>query len=109
MMRRACWISPLVWLSLKVSFSIAFGGFSGICLQSTGLDGVDGSVVPIAIQARDPALRVVADDIGVSDAINFAFLHNARDVRGHGPTEQRLHSDAVLFAQDHLDDFDAEI
>jgi len=45
----------------------------------------------------------------VSDAINFAFSHNARDVRGHGPTSNACTVTLFSSPQDHLDDFDAEI
>ncbi len=45
----------------------------------------------------------------MGDASDLAFLHEARDIRWHRPAEQRLHHDGVLFALDHLDDFDPEI
>ena len=77
--------------------------------QNARLNGVDGGVVPITIQAHDFALRAVADDVGVGDAVRPPFRYKARDIRRHGATEQRLYDDDVAFALDHLNYFDSEI
>src|SRR5271170_4102648 len=83
--------------------------FSSTRLQGAGLDGVDGGVVPVAVQARYFAGGVVPDDVGVSDAVSFALLHETRNVRRHAPAQQGLHRDGVAFAFDQFDDLDPEI
>src|SRR5260370_11481798 len=92
----------------KISLNL-FIAVSPDILQNARLNGVDGGVVPITIQTRDFAVRVVADDIGVGDAIGLAFRYKTRDIRRHGPTEQRLYHDDVSFGLDHLVYFDTEI
>src|SRR5271155_3004246 len=78
-------------------------------LESARLDSVDGGVVPIAIQARDLAVRVEAHDVGVGNPSDLTLLYQARDIRRHRSTDQRLHDDGVLFGLDHLDYFGPEV
>src|SRR5260370_17178759 len=77
--------------------------------QNARLNGVDGGVVPITIQAHYFALRAVADDVGVGDAVGLAFRYKAGDIRRHGTAEQRLYDDDVAFALDHLNYLDSEV
>src|SRR5271170_4531149 len=74
-------------------------------LERARLDSVYGGVVPIAIQARDLAVRVEAYDVSVGDPSDLTIFYEARDIRRHRSTDQRLHYDGVLFGLDHLDDF----
>src|SRR3984885_13032334 len=92
----------------KTSWNL-FIAVSPDILQNARLNGVDGGVVPITIQTRDFAVRVVADDIGVGDAIGLAFRYKTRDIRRHGPPEQRLSPPGMSSGPDHLVYFDAEI
>src|ERR1700692_698478 len=92
----------------KISWYLFIAVFPDI-LQNARLNGVDGGVVPITIQARDFAVRVVADDIGVGDAVRLAFRYQARDIRWHGPTNVRLYYDDAFFGLDHLVYFDSEV
>src|SRR3984957_2462587 len=78
-------------------------------LESARLDSVYGGVVPIAIQARDLAVRVEAYDVSVGDPSDLTLFYEARDLRRHRSTDQRLHYDRVLFGLDHLDDFGPEV
>src|SRR5580693_10684446 len=78
-------------------------------LECARLDSVYGGVVPIAIQARDLAVRVEAYDVSVGDPSNLTLFYEARDIRRHRPTDQRLHYAGVLFGLDHLDDFGPEV
>src|SRR5580658_9531044 len=78
-------------------------------LEGARLDSVYGGVVPIAIQARDLAVRVEAYDVGVSDPSDLALFYEARDIRRHRSTDQRLHYDGVLVGLDHLDDVGPEV
>src|SRR5882762_5789237 len=78
-------------------------------LEGARLDSVYGGVVPIAIQARDLAVRVEAYDVSVGDPPNLTLFYEARDIRRHRSTDQRLHYDGVLFSLDHLDDFGPEV
>src|ERR1700733_397163 len=86
-----------------------FIGLSGLRLQRARLNGVDGGVVPVTIQARDFAAGVEANDVSVGYASDLTFLYKAWDVRWHSPAEQCLHHDGVLFGLDHLDNFHPEI
>src|ERR1700720_2655691 len=78
-------------------------------LETTRLDSVDGGVVPIAIQARDLAVRVEAYDVSVGNPPDLTLFSEARDIRRHRSTDQRLRYDGVLFGLDHLDDFGPEV
>src|SRR5580658_8980065 len=78
-------------------------------LEGARLDSVYGGVVPIAIQARYLAVRVEANDVSVGDPSDLTLFYEARDIRRHRSTDQRLHYDDVLFGLDHLDDFGAEV
>src|SRR5882757_4811135 len=78
-------------------------------LEGARLDGVYGGVVPITIQARDLAVRVKAYDVSVADPSDLTLFYEARDIRRHRATDQRLHDDGVLFGLDHLDDFGPEV
>src|SRR5271167_4677047 len=78
-------------------------------LEGARLDGVYGGVVPIAIQARDLAVRVAAYDVSVGDPSDLTLFYEAGDFRRHRSTDQRLHDDGVLFGLDHLDDFGPEV
>src|SRR6266403_1990227 len=78
-------------------------------LEGARLDSVYGGVVPIAIQARDLAVRVEAYDVSVGDPSDLTLFYEARDIRRHRSTDQRLHYDGVLFGLDHLDDFGPEV
>src|SRR6267142_4625906 len=80
-----------------------------IRLQRARFDRVDGGVVPVTVQARYFTVRVVADDVCMGDAIDLAFLYDARDVGRHGPAKQGLHRDGLAFALDQFDDLDPEI
>src|SRR5258708_10908545 len=92
----------------KISWNL-FIAVSPDILQNARFNGVDGGVVPITIQTRDFAVRVVADDIGVGDAIRLAFRYKTRDIPRHGPTEQRLYHHHMSFRLDHLLYFDTQI
>src|SRR6266446_8972919 len=78
-------------------------------LEGARLDSVYGGVVPIAIQARDLAVRVEAYDVSMGDPSDLTFFYEVRDIRRHRSTDQRLHYDGVLFGLDHLDDFGPEV
>src|SRR5712671_2831673 len=78
-------------------------------LEGACLDSVYGGVVPIAIQARDLAVRVEAYDVSVGDPSDLTLFYEVRDIRRHRSTDQRLHYDGVLFGLDHLDDFGPEV
>src|SRR5271156_6481186 len=78
-------------------------------LEGARLNRVYGGVVPIAIQARDLAVRVEAHDVGVGDPSDLTLFNEARNIRRHRSTDQRLHDDGVLFGLDHLDDFGPEV
>src|SRR5580658_7221794 len=78
-------------------------------LEGARLDSVYGGVVPIAIQARDLAVRVEAYDVSMGDPSGLALFYEARHIRGHRSTDQRLHYDGVLFGLDDLDDFGPEV
>src|ERR1700679_3335100 len=78
-------------------------------LEGARLDTVYGGVVPIAIQARDLAVRVEAHDVSVGDPPDLTLFYEARDIRRHRSTDQRLHYDGVLFGLDHLDDFGPKV
>src|SRR5258705_6451751 len=80
-----------------------------MCLEGARLDSVYGGVVPIAIQARDLAVRVEAYDVSVGDPSDLTLFYEVRDIRRHRSTDQRLHYDGVLFGLDHLDDFGPEV
>src|SRR5258708_23006109 len=77
--------------------------------EGARLDCVYGGVVPIAIQARDLAIRVEAHDVSVGDPPDLTLFYEARDIGRHRSTDQRLHDDGVLFGLDHLDDFCPEV
>src|SRR5580658_3196539 len=83
--------------------------FDRTCLQGARLDRVDCAVIPVAIQARDFALRVVPYDIYVGDAADLALLYKAGYIRGHSSTNQGLHNNGVVFSLDYLDNFGPEI
>src|SRR5258707_6938925 len=78
-------------------------------LEGARLDSVYGGVVPIAIQARDLAVRIEAYDVCVGDPADFTLFYEAGNIRRHRSTDQRLHYDGVLFGLDHLDDFGPEV
>src|ERR1700691_1675240 len=78
-------------------------------LEGARLDTVYGGVVPIAIQARDLAVRVEANDVSVGDPSDLTLFYEARDIRRHRSTDQRLYYDGVLFGLDHLDDLGPEV
>src|ERR1700733_2561183 len=78
-------------------------------LEGARLDSVYGGVVPIAIQARDLAVRVETNDVSVGDPSDLTLFYEARDIRRHRSTDQRLHYDGILFGLDHLDDFGPEV
>src|SRR5271156_1068280 len=78
-------------------------------LEGARLDSVYDGVVPIAIQARDLAVRVEAYDVSVGNPSDLTRFYEARDIRRHCSTDQRLHYDGVLFGLDHLDDFGPEV
>src|SRR5271170_197963 len=92
----------------KISWNL-FIGAPQIRLQSARFDRVDGGVVPVTVQARYFAVRVVADDVRMGDTINLAFLYDARDVGRHRRAKQGLHRDGVVFAFDQFDDLDPEV
>src|SRR5260370_8108087 len=77
--------------------------------EGARLDSVYGGVVPIAIQAGDLAVLVEAYDVSVGDPSVLTLFYEARDIRRHRSTDQRLHYDGVLFGLDHLDDFGPEV
>src|SRR5258705_13764686 len=85
----------------KISWNL-FIAVSPDILQNARLNGVDGGVVPITIQTRDFAVRVVADDIGGGDAIGLAFRYKTWGIRRPGPTEQPLYPHDVSFGPGHL-------
>src|SRR5258708_16187448 len=87
----------------------SLSGFDQMRLEGARLDSVYGGVVPIAIQARDLAVRVEAYNVGVGDPPDLTFFYEARDIGRHRSTDQRLHDDGVLFRLDHLDDFGPEV
>src|SRR5258708_3966592 len=87
----------------------SLSGFDQMRLEGARLDCVYGGVVPIAIQAGDLAVRVEAHDVGVGNPSDLTLLYEARDIRRHRATDQRLHDDGVLFGLDHLDDFGPEV
>src|SRR5258708_19731266 len=74
-------------------------------LEGARLDNVYGGVVPIAIQARDLAVRVEAYDVSVGDPSDLTLFYESRDIRRHRSTNKRLHYNGVLSAFYHLDDF----
>src|SRR6266851_3073128 len=78
-------------------------------LEGARLDCVYGGVVPIAIQARDLAIRVEAHDVSVGDPPDLTLFYEARDIGRHRSTDQRLHDNGVLFGLDHLDNFCPEV
>src|SRR5271154_147610 len=78
-------------------------------LEGARLDSRYGGVVPIAIQARNLAVRVEAYDVSVGDPSDLTLFYEARDIRRHRSTDQCLHYDGVLFGLDHLDDFGPEV
>src|SRR5271156_508922 len=78
-------------------------------LEGARLDSVYDGVVPIAIQARDLAVRVEAYDVSVGNPSDLTLFYEARDIRWHRSTDQRLHYDGVLFGLDHLGDFGPEV
>src|ERR1700687_603150 len=78
-------------------------------LEGARLDCVYGGVVPIAIQARDLAVRVEAYDASVGDPSDLTLFYEVRDIRRHRSTDQCLHYDGVLFGLDHFDDFGPEV
>src|ERR1700689_2822883 len=78
-------------------------------LEGARLDTVYGGVVPIAIQARDLAVRVEAYDVSVGDPPDLTLFYESRNIRRHRSTDQRLHYDGVLFGLDHLEDFGPEV
>jgi len=45
----------------------------------------------------------------VGDPSDLTLFYEARDIRRHRSTDQRLHDDGVLFGLDHLDDFGPEV
>jgi len=47
--------------------------FDGICLHGTWLDAVQDGVVPIGIKARDFALRIKTQEIGVGYEYDLSF------------------------------------
>src|SRR5258708_14068649 len=77
--------------------------------EGARLDCVYGGVVPIAIQARDLAIRVEAHDVSVGDPPDLTLFYEARDIGRHRSTDQRLHDNGVLFGLDHLDNFCPEV
>src|SRR5258706_2697338 len=101
-------VANSVFCASKISWNL-FIAVSPDILQSARLNGVDRGVVPITIQTRDFAVRVVAYDIGVSDAVGLAFRYKTWDIRRHCPTELRLYHDDVLFGLDHFVYLDTEI
>src|SRR5277367_1454559 len=78
-------------------------------LEGARLDSVYGGVIPIAIQARDLAVRDKAHNVSVGDPSHLTLFYEARDIRRHRSTDQCLHYDGVLFGLDHLDDFGPEV
>src|SRR6202166_4113315 len=78
-------------------------------LEGARLDSVYGGVVPIAIQARDLAVRAEAYDVSVGDPSDLTLFYEVRDIRRHRSTDQCLHYDGVLFDLDHLDDFGPKV
>src|SRR6266446_5041767 len=78
----------------KISWNL-FIAVSPDILQNARLNGVDGGVVPITIQTRDFAVRVVADDIGVIDDIGLTFRYKTVDIRLHCPTEAPPYIDTL--------------
>jgi hypothetical protein len=82
--------------------------FDGICLHGTWFDAVQDGVVPIGINARDFALRIKTQEIGVGYEYDLCLLCDARDIRWYRPAHQSLDDGAVSFSE-HLDYFDAEI
>jgi hypothetical protein len=47
--------------------------------------------------------------LSVGDPSDLTLFYEARNVRRHRSTDQRLHYEGVLFGLDHLDDFGPEV
>src|SRR5271154_1101357 len=83
--------------------------FLAVILQGASHYCVYGGIVPITIQARNFTVGVVANDIGVCDAVGLTFRYEARDIRRHSAAKQRLHYYDVSFGLDHLIYFNSKI
>ena len=69
--------------------------FDGICLHGAWLDAIEDGVVPISVKARDFALRIETQEIGVRHENDLRLLCYARNIRRYGPAHHRLDYDGV--------------
>src|SRR5271170_548213 len=78
-------------------------------LHGAWLDAVEDGVVPISVKARNFALRVEAQEIGVGNEHDLRLLCDAGYIRWYRPAHHGLDYDRVSFGKHHLDHFDLEI